>query len=249
MGADLWNSGACDKWFDGCDESCRRLAFGVNGPQAEALSRISSHSDSSCFDLFRFGAPLYGDLPLSGNGVPCSHPTPASPEVLQSKALSRNTKLFKRLNNDKFAKQLFDLTVHDAHLGRMTLPTLLRVVSDTCPLNLRFGVEQGINKLDGSVKIRPVDDFSASGVNSCCRPLERLSTEGLDRLFLVCRHLVDAGGCVPLLWKADIDSAYRRIPILMAHRWAASVVFACEGKVYTSEHIGMPFGATGSLHA
>ena len=242
-------SGACANWLVTSDDTCKLLAKDVNGPLAEALIKEVSHADSTCFDLFRFGALLFGDLPFTGNGVACSLPAPSSLASLQSKASRRNTKLLKRLGNDRFARELLACTEADARLGRMTQPVLLEDFCPGCPLSLRFGVEQGINAIDGSLKIRPVDDFSASGVNECCRPAERLSTEGIDRLILVCRALAESIGSVPLLWKADIDSAYRRIPIACRHRWAARVVFGCDGHVYTSDHIAMPFGATASVHA
>ena len=32
------------------------------------------------------------------------------------------------------------------------------------------------------------------------------------------------------MWKADIEAAFRRIPIKKAHTWAAAVVFKAAGK-------------------
>lgn len=240
--AQFRDSGACSAWSSVGDDGCQKFSSEVNGPLAELLLQRTSHTDNTCFDVFRFGAPLYGDLPKTGNGVACSLPPPASVEFLCSKVRQRNRKLLKRLQNDKFAQQLLLQTQADATLGRMTPPTLLTETHQSAPLSLRFGVEQG-------AKIRGVDDLTASGVNPCCRPMERLSTEGIDRLFVICRDLVAFDCSVPLLWKADIDSAYRRIPIAKSHRWAARVAFACDGHVYTSEHIAMPFGAIGSVHA
>ena len=34
----------------------------------------------------------------------------------------------------------------------------------------------------------------------------------------------------PWLWKADIDAAFRRIPIMVAHLWAAAVAFLAHGQ-------------------
>ena len=118
----------------------------------------------------------------------------------------------------------------------------------TSNLASRLCVDQGIND-DGNPKLRAVDDFSGSELNPCCRPGERLSTEGVDMLFQVCRLLVFLGIAMPALFKADIDSAFRRIPILPSHRWAACVAFLCDGVVYSSMHYGMPFGAVSSVHA
>ena len=53
----------------------------------------------------------------------------------------------------------------------------------------------------------------------------------------------------PWLWKADIDAAYRRIPIRPDQRWAAWIAFVVGGVYFASGHVTMPFGATASVHA
>lgn len=55
---------------------------------------------------------------------------------------------------------------------------------------------------------------------------------------------MEADGCVQFLQKADIDSAYRRIPLAMSQTWAANVFFACDGRVYISDHIAMQLVAS-----
>ena len=50
------------------------------------------------------------------------------------------------------------------------------------------------------------------------------------------------------LFKADIDSAYRRIPIKPEHREFAHILFKADGKMFGSGHIGMPFGSVASVH-
>ena len=49
--------------------------------------------------------------------------------------------------------------------------------------------------------------------------------------------------------QADIDSAYRRIPIKPADRWAAAVTFVHKGQKLVARHVAMPFGAVSSVHA
>ena len=50
------------------------------------------------------------------------------------------------------------------------------------------------------------------------------------------------------LWKADIDSAYRRIPARASERWALWVAFLVDGKPFAAGHNAMPFGSIGSVH-
>ena len=60
---------------------------------------------------------------------------------------------------------------------------------------------------------------------------------------------VRLSGATPALWKMDIDSAFRRVPLKMEHCWASWVVFMCKGKAYASQHKACPFGASSSVHA
>ncbi len=43
-------------------------------------------------------------------------------------------------------------------------------------------------------------------------------------------------GEVPGLWKADIDAAFRRIPVRPEHRWACGVAFKVEKQVRVPTH-------------
>ena len=59
--------------------------------------------------------------------------------------------------------------------------------------------------------------------------------------------------CLPLqapgLVCADIDSAFRRLPLRKSHRWAAGVAYLVDGIPRVSFHYGMPFGATSSVYS
>ncbi len=89
-------------------------------------------------------------------------------------------------------------------------------------------------RADGSEKVRPIDDMSVSDVNAATGVTEKLSYDTLDLLFETLREVATAcevhaygggkvgGHCALLvtcckeqlmLDKADIDSAYRRIPL------------------------------------
>ena len=54
---------------------------------------------------------------------------------------------------------------------------------------------------------------------------------------------------VPGLWKADIDSAFRRVPLQDSHKWAAVVAYIHDGVPWVAQHHAMPFGATASVSA
>ena len=56
-------------------------------------------------------------------------------------------------------------------------------------------------------------------------------------------------GVVHWLMKADIDAAFRGVPLYPKHMWAGGVAFLLGGKPHVSFHHGMPFGATSSVIA
>ena len=77
-----------------------------------------------------------------------------------------------RCKADEHAKELLKTILADGKLGRMTAP--VRASAEACKdkiLSPRFAVEQGL-KPDGSLKIRPIDDFTASGCNAHTIPAE-----------------------------------------------------------------------------
>ena len=122
---------------------------------------------------------------------------------------------------------------------------------DQVTISPRFAVEQGL-KPDGSVKVRPVDDFTRSGCNAATEPTGTLVYESIDALLASIRaakHSTDAeAGCKLALWKADIDSAYRRIPIAPEHRHLAWVAFVFDGQALVAQHAALPFGSVASVH-
>ena len=50
------------------------------------------------------------------------------------------------------------------------------------------------------------------------------------------------------MWKADIDSAYRRVPVKMEHRPFAAITFVRNGTTVVSVHNALPFGSVASVH-
>ncbi len=108
-------------------------------------------------------------------------------------------------------------------------------------LTPRFAVEQGH-------KIRPVDDCSRSGINMATAPSEKLHYEGLDHAIAGFTVVQSRLGSKLKLWKADIDSAFRRIPIQADQRNLGWVTFRTQGKVIACQHLTMMFGAASSVH-
>ena len=85
-----------------------------------------------------------------------------------------------------------------AAIGRMSnLAPIHRVDLDSSIVARRFSIEQGRNA-DGSVKIRSVDDETACGTNTCVKPAEKLTCDGLDVIFALAALCVSLGNLVVL---------------------------------------------------
>ena len=103
-------------------------------------------------------------------------------------------------------------------------------------------------KADGSIKIRPIDDMRRSKVNAATCASEKLKCDTIDALMDAMRATALAAQEEIGLFKADIDSAYRRVPILPRDRDLAYVVYMFEGVPQVSGHLACPFGSISSVH-
>jgi len=161
-----------------------------------------------------------------------------------------NRDILSHLSEDiAHSDELFRLTGLDVELGRMTpVVSCSDIDLDDVCISQRFAVEQGV-KDDGSPKVRCVDDCTRSHINPCTESVEHLSPDGLDMLFDVMRWFWCMLHVVPHILKIDIDSAFRRVPIMPEHRWAAHVGFIHRGCTCISGHLAMPFGAASSVFA
>ena len=162
-----WMTGEVETWFAEADPLVRNVSKFVNGPVFEKLANDIDFIDVACVDMFRCGVDFLGALICTGLGVARSFAPHTSIQHLKDTCKERSSKLVANLTEDKFSTELMATTVADSLLGRMTDPVELDALDpDSLGLAVRFGVEQGLRE-DGSVKIRAVDDETASGTNGC----------------------------------------------------------------------------------
>ena len=181
---------------------------------------------------------MIGELKRSGIGEPLQLDNVKSMAALKETCLVSNTSLLKQVKDQEHSHELLASARRDAELGRMTFPTKVQECDlRKVLLRPRFGVPQ--QKPDGSVKVRAVDHFSwaatrggkADSVNGCTGVSEKLRHDTLDTLAQAMTRFVEFVGSIPGLLKADIDAAYRRVPVKPDHRWACGVAFSVEGQV------------------
>ena len=223
--------GRCEEWFNGADRIVQEVSRGVNGPLLEELVAKTLFEDKAAPNTFRTGAPLVGALaPIDGCPTH-EYPEPASHEDLAVSAKQDNRALLETMREDKHGDFLDKQTTEDAENKRMSYPQEMETV-DFAAVRMarRFSREQGL-KPDGSLKLRAVDDETGNGINTCVKPESKMTTNTADQPVRMTLELQQRTSDELALWKADIDSAFRRIPILPSHRWMAWVVFKNKNKL------------------
>ena len=256
-------SGAWYDWYQNSPQHIKNLCQDdVAGQLMEQLAHVTNFTDVAAVTLFSSGAGMLNELETSGLGEPVA--SKARPDdSLRENCQRNNDELAAGLRQDDNAEQLMELTLVDVELGRMTEPVPYDA-QDMAQVHLspRFGVEQ--EKEDGRIQVRPIEHFSWSGghegraskqrrkeesVNGYTFPKEKMRTQTLDYLWTAMALFVQTLGELPCLFKADINSAFRRIPICNKDRWACGVAFRWLEQIFVSMHHSCPFGAIGSVHA
>ena len=248
-GAELRESGAVERWFAGADAHVRQVAREVNGPLLERLARRSDFHDPGAVELFRRGAPFVGLLPCSGNGVPIAQPVAPRKRELLADVEGRNRRVLARLRDDERGSELLAQARKEAaETGRISAPVPVEEVDlSSILLSPRFPVLK--LKADGSLGVRAVDDCTASEANAGTAPSEKLGVDGIDKLHLLAQWFVAETGELPSFLKADIDAAFRRVPLEPGQRHLCWVVFRAEGLTWCACHYAACFGAVSSVHS
>lgn len=176
---------------------------------------------------------MVGDIPGGGIGAPIQAPGAKDVCAVQAHISEANAVLLRKLKEDKVSRWLMKHAVEEARAGRLAPPTSIGAgqIPSEVLLHPRFAVSK--TKEDGSLKHRAVDHLSWSAfgekkngsINGTTRPSETLSHDTLDALHRALIQLRELTGLAPHIFKADIDAAFRRIPVKPDQRWACGVAW------------------------
>ena len=216
---------------------------------AWCLEQIGWHDKDLLRDLLR-GFPLLGDIPVDSR---CPHKhvrratlsqedlATAAPDISMSAQQRHSARPFTELD-----LEILRQTHAEAALGRMSKPQRLDAL-DHRLLTRRFGVSQLDSK--GRLKLRCIDDFAESQVNSASSVTRAIRMGRLTDLDDVV-HILTATGHPLSLLKSDFSSAYRGCPVLGAHLQFGRVLLKDDnGNLLTSDQYAMPFGAVSAVYA
>ena len=152
------------------------------------------------------------------------------------------------MREDPRSKDLVGMCSSECKLGRMSRPVKPSELNlSAVTLSPRFCIEQG-TRADGSVKLRAIDDMTRSGLNAITWASEKLQYEAFDAMLGCIREAHACHGPKLRLWKADVDSAYRRVPVEESSQNDAWIVFMRNNQPVAARHFALPFGSIASVH-
>lgn len=241
-------SGQCEAWFASADAATRKVASGVNGPLLQHLAEITQYKDAECVEMFRSGAQMSGVLRETCNGKRHNHGVPESVAAFEASCENRNARLLSSLSTDKNAAKLLAQMHDEAVLGWLSTPVRCSEadVDGETSYARRFSVEQF--RPDGTAKIRAVDDYSESGLNPTVLAQIKLANDSVECIELAIKALKGFGIEQVKLWKADVKSAYRRMPVRLSDRRFLGILLRVGKDIWMSKHLAAPFGAVGSVY-
>ena len=157
--------------------------------------------------MCKFGADAIGRLDYESRREAKQHQTIVDIDEVCRGAMQQNKAMATSLKPDAHAGALLAEIVAEAKLNRMEPPQLWSCSEHANSiLTRRFAVVQGA-KPDGTSKIRAIDDFTESRVNSCCEPTKKLTCENIDSLVAMSKARWGFSKRRMNLWKADMKSA------------------------------------------
>ena len=222
--------------------------------QSVAMKRLLvqiGHVDPTVADAIREGFPLVGWLPASGFWDSDCEPPSLSTEALLDMSLAVSEKSMKTIckhRSPDMEPSVWAVTKEEAAKGWLTFRQN-NSLSRGSVVSSRFGVRQ-------KNKIRPIDNFRSSMVNSACGVREKVTMDGVDEIVSVCLHWLRRRKpvhpdvrVVGRTW--DLKSAYKQLAAREDHKRFAAIctIDPDTNSVRIADVHSMPFGALAAVHA
>ena len=179
---------------------------------------------------------MVGELDHAGVGehVPC--PSDASVEQMWQGRAQHNLSVLSKLKEDEHSRWIFEHSCREAEKGWNSTPTCASdsLLADVL-LSPRFAFEQ--SRSDGSKKLRAIDNLTYAragkdeSVSGCTHTSDQLRHHALDQFCVALKQFVYVFGCLPCMFKADVDAAFRRVPVSPHQRKYFASAFKHNGLV------------------
>ena len=144
----------------------------------EKVLASTGHQDSNLVRDISQGFSLTGRLPRSEVFKDCFRPASQTVEMLRARAARARAATLATCAPSDVPE--IDLGVEEATLKEVSEegPMTVDQIPADAMLTRRFGVIQG--ELNGKPRVRPIDDYKASQVNSCVTQSEQITIHTLD---------------------------------------------------------------------
>ena len=219
----------------------------------KSLLKQAHSPDESLVDDMCTGFDLTGKLPVSGQFQSKYKPANIPPQALRGVADRARTALLNSIKSSGdpvLDSGVYEATLKEKHKGFLKGPIDASAVPHGGTLTRRFGVHQ-------RDKVRPIDDYKASLVNSAVTQVEVVTLHGVDHIAGLGAALLSSlalhnrreklvGKC----W--DLASAYKQIPLSdEAYEMDSYIVVynPHSGQAEIFQQAVLPFGSVASVTA
>ena len=205
----------------------------------KAMMIEASYDDVSIFDEVISGTNLGGPVPDTGLFAPKFKPATVTVDQLKRDALLCTIKS----QGESLDREVQTKTLEERDRGWLSGPIEVDQLPPDTIVSRRFGIEQ-----DG--KVRLIDDFSGSGINSSVETLETVRPQTVDVVAGVCLSLMRVQpGCSLKGRFYDLVSAYRQLALDPTGAWASYIGLWDPDlkRVVVFQLHALPFGAVKSV--
>ena len=243
-----------DDWASQASELNISVVKQIHGPLLKSILKDLA-GDEHTFARFMsdclLGFPLVGPLPPCEGAVISELPKNCpmgswGEDDLREHREDINKMVLAKVKELPFSEDILPAVHKDAEQGFMSTPRKL-MTKDKSGVNLTRRIPVREERQSGW-RTRIVDHETESLVNEATEPCDKVQHDGLT-LFVFILTWFMAKGVEPRMWKRDISSAFRRVPIKAEHIDLAWVVWMIGGELWVASHIGMPFGTVSAVYA
>ena len=188
----------------------------------EEMRKSVNCPDMGVVDELRSGTDLVGTLEKTGLWPTKFQPALVTLDKLHDIAVRERAGLqqqFAGVGGAEFIDQVWDKTMEEVKTGILEGPIPLQEIPADHPLNRRFGTQQG-------QKVRWIDDFSRSSVNSSVQTCESPKPHTIDVFAAMCVHLmlVLSGDETWVGRTFDLVGAYRQCAVKPSSKKYAYII-------------------------
>ena len=235
-------------WYHRGDRRLWPVTKHIHGPLMQKYMAELDLQDPDLVADLQYGCRQVGCMPQLDYNVVTHFKTEETLGIGDLVAARRvvNDEVLRNVKATELDEQVFESTVADAKEGWMSPPVELtsQHVQDN-NLTRRIPVLEW-RELLGRLRLRVVGHFAESWINWATFAHQRLQSDTLDMVVWAIHQLLLA--CMmPLLFNADVASAYRRVPVHPDDWCFTGTVFSAFGKMWFSAHRSCPFGALASV--